>query len=174
MLRALRYLEIAGCLSLALIWGFSPTVSASGPNWGRFESSGISSDVSGSNSVYYYGNNAAPSNSAPATAANANSVTYRSYSVEPGSSGFYYYSPGPCGCYSYAPGPSPTAATTAATTNGTAPAATAANAPSGTYRSFSPDAAPAATYPAANSYYSSPGTYYRSNSGGGRSWGGRH
>jgi hypothetical protein len=126
------------------------------------------------NSVYYY-NNAAPSTAAPAaaTASNSTSVTYRSYSVELASNtGFYYYSPGLCGCYYYAPGPSPTAATSAATPNGTALAGTVANAP-GTYRSFSPDLTPAANYPATNYYYSYPGTYYRSTSSGGHSWGGR-
>jgi hypothetical protein len=169
MLRALRCIAMAGLVCLSMAIGVSSRAAAADPSWGRIQTA----DPSASKPVYFY-NNAAASIAAPAaptpTASNATSVTYRSYSVDPGSnSGFYYYSPGPCGCYSYAPGPSPTAATTAATPNGTAPTATAATAPSGTYRSFSPDAAPAAT----NSYYSYPGTYYRSSSGGGHSWGGR-
>jgi hypothetical protein len=168
MLHALRCIEMAGFVCLSVAFGVSSRAAAADPSWGRLQSA----DASAANPVYFYNNAAStvPPAAPIPTATNATSVTYRSYSVDSGSnSGFYYYSPGPCGCYSYAPGPSPTAATSAATPNGTAPTAAAATAPTGTYRSFSPDPAPAAT----NYSYSYPGTYYRSSSGGGHSWGGR-
>lgn len=177
MSRALHCIEIAGLVGVTFLWGMS-TASAGNPSWGRLQSGGSvvgisASGVSASNPVYYY-NNAAPAMTAPTTTTgNSTSITYRSYSAENGSSsGFYYYSPGPCGCYSYAPGPSPTAASTAATPNGAAPTATAATAPNGGYRSFSPDSAatPTATPNNDSSY---PGTYYRSTSSSGRSWGSR-
>lgn len=171
MSRALRCIELAGFFCLTVSLGLSSRAAAADPSWGRLQSA----DATASNPVYFY-NNAAASTAAPTptTASNATSVTYRSYSVDSSSnSGLYYYSPGPCGCYSYAPGPSPTAGMSAATPNGTAPTTAAAPAPTGTYRSFSPDAAAATSYPGPNYSYSYSGTYYRSTSGGGRSWGSR-
>jgi hypothetical protein len=123
--------------------------------------------------------NAATPSVAPAppapdkTAANATSITYRSYSpdpargAQPGS--YYYYDPAACRWYYAVPvqGPGATVGPAAPGPAQAGPSTAVANSDSSTYRAYSPEPGASAPY-----LYYSPGAY-RYSSSSGHSWSGR-